>query len=276
MKTKMIWILNSYERNLKATLGGDGKLRISDDLFKKLPDYIRFSFETKSRVLYIVGCREEDNGFKKRKTMTVPGLVFCLMQEGLSTPISFRCSYSDKGAKWTGKPYISRNREDFAVQFLILKKPMVQTLVYTKAQSMPCEDRWQIANIALLEATRICHPSHSDFDEFARWLIIKRLKEENKAYVKYSSTLSLDASRKNGDGDVWCLYDKIGSNVDINKEAEDNLLRRDFKMKSERLMKMLMSGYKLPQIAEALNISEEEVYRLAEMIGEMRMGADRE
>ena len=272
MKTKMIWICDSYEGNLKATLGGDYKLRLNTALFNMLPEYIRIGFDIEKRSLHIIGGEKGNGSIRKRKTINMYSLAIQLIKEGLILPVNFNFTWS-ADARWIGNAYINRKHKDFAAQLILLKKPMIKMIVYTKAKSMPCEDRWQIANIALLETARICHPAYIDFDDFAKWLIIKRLKEENRGYAKQNGTISFDASGKNSSGDERTLHDKIKGKSDVGKEAEDRWIRRNFKELSDKFMKMLLRGDKLPQIADALGISEEAVYRLAEMIGEMRAGA---
>ena len=84
----------------------------------------------------------------------------------------------------------------------------------------------------------------------------------------------MDEPRKNGKGDSWCLYDKLGDKSDVELIAMDNItlecLKTDFEEKSEQLMKMLLQGHKLPEISEILDMSDEDVYKLADMIGERR------
>lgn len=48
------WLINQEAQGkLTAVLGTKGKLKISDVLFNKLPQYIRFRFDCDSRILYI-------------------------------------------------------------------------------------------------------------------------------------------------------------------------------------------------------------------------------
>lgn len=267
------WIKNpKNESKLKATLGSDGKLRISETLFEKLPEYVRFNFDVKSRFLYIAkGIKGNGDSYKKHKTMTIHGLSFNVVKENISLPIRFNFKLDSKESYWIGKIDISKN--DFEKQITICKG-LIDYLVYTQARSTPCEDRRQSAIMAFFEATKCHNDSYGDFYEFARWFMIKRMKEGNKAYSKARGVLSLDESRKNGKGDSWCLYDKLGDNSDVALNAIENItiesLRTDLEEKSVLLTKMLIQGYTSSEISEALDMSDEDIYRLAEMTGERR------
>ena len=135
MKTEQLhfqWFEKEDRRKpLRASLGRDGKLRLREELQKRLPPTIRLGFDTKNRLLAISDGYGKEIDWPKTGHINAQALCNEIRSTGIRLPVIFPFAKDSSTGFFLGK--ISPNSEPQCAdveQLLALYQPVINAVIY--------------------------------------------------------------------------------------------------------------------------------------------------
>lgn len=267
-------------RVLRASVGRDGKLRLGRLLRQQLPPRIRIGFDARCMVLAIADGHGEGIDWPQCGTVTAQALSATLTAAGLKLPVSFRLDRDEATGYLVGRVVPRRHRETdgrlaFDIsQLLVLYRHIVEEAVARMAKSTPVAERKAAAIEAFYTAVQAYQPGCGELETFLEEKICQELAEQNRQFTSVYRDRSLDKPLT-ADGEDFCLYDTLAvSDGGGIQELEERILLEQFlatlSPRERKLLEMLRSGRKLPQIGERLGMEMPEVKKMAAEIGQKR------
>lgn len=171
------------------------KLLFSNELYERLPDRVRFGFDSGARALVIA--KSEHDADKKHKNGTVYGLTEVIRDTGMKLPICFEVEYDTENEMWVGEVVLRKKNNEYDMeQIMALYNPVADKLFNRIGKTTPKEDRRQIIALAFCEAAREYTASCGDIETYITKRATEILKGNNMLYVKHSRDISMDADIK--------------------------------------------------------------------------------
>ena len=279
MKTEKLnfqWFEKEDRRKpLRASLGRDGKLRLGEELRKRLPPTIRLGFDIKNRILAIGDGYGKGIDWPKTGHINAQALCNEICSTGIKLPVIFTFAKDSSTGFFLGR--ISPNLEPQCAdveQLLALYQPVINAVIYQGYRSIPIAERRDCAPEAFCQAVQEYDAGCGDFWFFAEKQMKDRLFNENKKYSSDFMNRSLDAELKN-DGEHFTLYDVISDTSSGGiSQVEAKIMHQQFlnslSSAEQKLYAMMKEGCYIEQIAMELSIDEDAVICLGRQIGEKR------
>ena len=108
-------------------MGSNKKLLFSNELYERLPDRVRFGFDSGARALVIA--KSEHDADKKHKNGTVYGLTEVIRDTGIKLPICFEFEYDTENEMWVGEVVLRKKNNEYDMeQIMALYKPVADKL----------------------------------------------------------------------------------------------------------------------------------------------------
>jgi len=270
------WLEKEDRRKpLRATLGRDGKLRLGEELRKKLPAAIRLGFDSKNRTLAIADGDGADIEWPKSGAVNAKALCTLVCSTGLKLPVVFELEKDVKSGLFLGKilPGLKPEKADME-QLLALYQPLLDAVVYQGNRSTPAEERRGYAVEAFCQAVKEYEPSCGEFAGFAEKRMRERLARENKKYAAEFWNRSMDTVQ-NVDGARASLHDQIADKTSGGiRQAEAKIMYGQFldtlSVSERKLYQLMQEGCYVAQIAMELSMDEDAVIQLGRQIGQKR------
>lgn len=279
MKTERLnfqWFEKEDRRKpLRASLGRDGKLRLGEELRKKLPPTIRLGFDTKNRILAIADGHGNGIGWPKSGSLNAKALCNEVCSAGIKLPVIFAFERDSATGFFLGKilPNLEPESADME-QLLTLYQPAMNMIIHQGYRSIPAAERRAYATEAFCQAVQEYDTGCGDFWDFAEKQIRERLIMENKKYSADFMTRSLDKEQKADDGH-FSLHDVISDSFSGGiRQIEEKIMHQQF-MESlsaleQKLYALIKQGCYVEQIAMELSMDEDAVICLGRQIGQKR------
>lgn len=279
MKTEKLnfqWFEKEDRRKpLRASLGRDGKLRLGEELRKRLPPTIRLGFDTKNRILAIGDGYGKGIDWPKTGHINAQALCNEIRSTGIKLPVIFTFEKDSATGFFLGRiaPNLEPQSADVE-QLLALYQPVVNAVIYQGYRSIPIAERRAYATEAFCQAVQEYDTGCGDFWIFAEKQMKDRLFSENKKYSADFMNRSLDADLKNG-GEHFTLHDIISDTSSGGiSQIEAKIMHQQFlgslSAAEQKLYAMMKDGCYVEQIAMELSIDEDAVICLGRQIGEKR------
>ena len=279
MKTERLnfqWFEREDRRKpLRASLGRDCKLRLGEELRKKVPQTIRIGFDTKNRILAIADGHGSGITWPKSGNLNAKALCNEVYSAGIKLPVIFDFERDPETGFYLGKILLNLEPESADVdQLLTLYQPAINMIIHKAYRSMPAAERRAYAIEAFCKAVQEYNVICGDFWEFAEKQIRERLAMENKKRSGDYMTRSLDDEQKTEDGSV-VLHNIISDSRSGGiHQIEEKIMHQQF-MESlsdveQKLYALIKQGCYVEQIAMELSMDEEEIIIIGRQIGKKR------
>ena len=260
---------------LRASLGRDGKLRLGEELRKKLPPTIRLGFDTKNRVLAIADGYGNGIDWPKSGNLNAKALCNQIYSTGINLPVIFTFERDPATGFFLGRilPNLETKTEDIE-QLMALYQPDINAIVYQGYRSIPITERRAYATEAFCKAIQEYDICCGDFWGFIEKQIKSRLSEENKKYSADYTHRSMDASLKKGEKHST-LHDLISDSSSGGiQQVEAKIMHHQFMSSlsdtERKLYELIKQGCYVEQITMELSMDEEAVILLGRQIGQKR------
>lgn len=260
---------------LRATLGRDGKLRLGEELRRKLPEAIFLGFDVKKRTLAIADGHGAGIALPKSGSLNARALCTQVRSTGLKLPTIFEFEKDAESGFFLGRILPNLKPEDADMeQLLALYQPIVDAVVYQGNRSTPAEERRAYAVEEFFQAVKEYEPGCGEFADFAERQMRDRLAMENKKYTASFRNRSMDTDQSAGDAYV-SLHKQITDNTSGGiYQAEARIMHKQFldtlSDTERKLYKLMQEGCYVAQIAMELSMDEEAVILLGRQIGQKR------
>lgn len=279
MKTEKLnfqWFEKEDRRKpLRASLGRDGKLRLGEELRKKLPQTIRLGFDTKNRILAIADGHGHGIDWPKSGSLNATALCAEIHSTGIKLPVVFAFERDSATGFFLGRilPNLEPGSADME-QLMALYQPIMHTIIYQGYRTIPIAERRAYAAEAFCRAVQEYTPGCGEFWDFAEKQIKERLAVENKRYAEDYMARSLDAKQKFDRGD-FTLHDVIADPLSGGIcQIEAKIMQQQFldslSTLERKLYALIRQGCYVEQIAMELSMDEEAVISLGRQIGQKR------
>ena len=286
-KLEIEWFKKEDRRkSLRASICRDGKLHLGKSLRAKLPQSIRVGFDDSALILAIADGHGDGMDCPAWGDLSIQALTTKISSTGLRLPVSFLMAEDAQTGYLLGRiiPHRQMNGDgkpcyDMA-QMLILFRPMVDEIVYQLGKSTPLAERKAAAAEALCAAAQDYAPGCGDLEAYLDKRVRRMIRAQNKQYTKAFSQRSLEQPLSSGAGDGLCLCDTIPA-PDSNwaDSLGDQIDRERFleQLSSEQqtLVRMLQEGFRIPEIADILGMSQRDLRRVAGEIAMRKRQFDR-
>ncbi len=273
MKIKRIAWLDKpkKQKKLTATLGSNKKLLFSDELYERLPERVRFGFDSGARALVIA--KSEHDSDRKHKNGTVYGLTEAIRDTRMKLPVCFEFEYDGENEMWVGEVVLrKRNNEYDMEQFLALYKPVADKLFNRIGKTTPKEDRRQIIALAFCEAAKEYTAACGNIETYITKRATEILKQSNMLYVKHSRDISMDADIK--DSKNFNMYAVKGEEDEGYFAVDEEFMEEQFeKLLSDTesmVLRLLKEKFTVSEISDFAGISQGEVVNLTRAIANKR------
>lgn len=178
MKTERLnfqWFEKEDRRKtLRASLGRDCKLRLGEELRKKVPQTIRIGFDTKNRILAIADGHGNGITWPKSGNLNAKALCNEVYSAGIKLPVIFDFEPDPEIGFYLGKILLNLEPESADVdQLLTLYQPAINMIIHKAYRSMPAAERRAYAIEAFCKSVQEYDAICGDF-----W-ILRRNKSEN-------------------------------------------------------------------------------------------------
>ena len=279
MKTERLnfqWFEREDRRKpLRASLGRDCKLRLGEELRKKVPQTIRIGFDTKNRILAIADGHGNGITWPKSGNLNAKALCNEVYSAGIKLPVIFDFERDPETGFYLGKILLNLEPESADVdQPLTLYQPAINMIIHKAYRSMPDAERRAYAIEAFCKSVQEYDAICGYFWDFAEKQIRERLALENKKRSSEYMTRSLDDEQKTEDGSV-VLHNIISDSRSGGiHQIEEKIMHQQF-MESlsdveQKLYALIKQGCYVEQIAMELSMDEEEIIIIGRQIGKKR------
>jgi hypothetical protein len=284
---KILWCEpDNNRRRALATMHEDGTLRFGQEMCEKLHKKIRIGFLPAECAIIIEAGFERGFALRKSGEVKMADISIQLRRLGIEFPASFLFEEDTEPECWKG--YIvpsvrkSNNKKPkktifMAEQQSILNayKGLIDRAVYAHAKSTPADERRSIATEALLEALNGYTAAYGTLRDHLSGEIKRRLIEHNKQYIRLNqfSCISFDspASKNNDSCETnynWLLANLKNEIADTEAKMDMDIFRNNYLNTDEKgILRMLMSGYTVPEILAEYDMSILEIEDLCKSIG---------
>lgn len=258
----------------RASVSRDGKLHLGKSLREYLPPYIQIGLDANTITLAIADGHGAGISWPTCGVFTPQGLAAQLIAIGLPPPISF-CMTRDESTGYLLGEVVLRRKEDNSGklqfdtdQLLVRFRSILDDAVHLMSKSTPLADRKSTAAEALCTAAQDYRPGYGDLKTYLERHVKLALRAENQQYTDTYTQRSLDQPLSSDDEDGLCLYDTI---ADVGFDWMNTL---DNRLDAERfcgqlspdqqdLIRMLQDGFKISEIADIMNVSEQDIRHTA-------------
>lgn len=279
-KYKFQWFESEDRRRvLRATMSPDRKLRLGEELRKKLPEDILVGFDTDSRTLAIASGHGSGIPLPKNGVLNMAAMCRQIARIGMELPLVFEFERDPATGFYLGHivPLRQLSADDTAraEQIALIYRPVVEQVVDQLAKSTPRAERRAIAVAALCEAAQAYRPGLGDFSTYLDKFLRQRLLEENRKYVENFRQFRLDAPLRPGHASspthADLLTDRDSGGI---AGAEDRVMAQQFRAsldcREQQLLELMEQEIKLTQIALEMEMTRDEVLELGRSIGRKR------
>ncbi len=271
--TNIIWFDDDgMNRPLRASIGRDEKLYLGTVLSKALPADIRLGFDEEEKTVLIANGHGRGRPLPKAGALKVPALCKALHKAGLTLPLSFVFEKDETMDLFVGRVVVEWDKQKGydMERMLCVYRYLIEQAVQKHARSMPREERRADAIEAFCNAVRAYEPKQGDIKEYLEKQLYIKLAQKNRQYTRSWNQAYLDAPLQAGTS--FTLGDIIAHPaLDGIAQVEERLTEESYfatlSAQESRLVKLLACGWKVPQIARELDVTEEEVIELAGLIG---------
>ncbi|MDE6282051.1 MAG: hypothetical protein K2M15_09780, partial [Oscillospiraceae bacterium] len=214
--------------------------------------------------------------------LTAQALCTQLANIGLRPPVYFHLTRDEHTGYLLGRIVLHRKidsagRQVFDTEQLLIRfRSILDNAIHLMAKSTPLADRKSAAVEALCAAAQDYEPGCRDLETYLEGRVKLALRTENRQYAESFSQRSLDQPFSANEEDGFCLYDTI---ADASSDWTDIL---DGQLDTERfcgsltpdqqiLIQMLRDGFKISEITDILDISEQDLRLMACEIARQRL-----
>lgn len=273
-------------RSLRASVCRDGKLHLGKSLRKKLPQSIRIGFDANSLVLAIADGHGDGIDCPACGVLSIQTLTSRIFSAGLRLPVSFLMAKDAQTGYFLGR-IVPRRRVNGTgkpcfdmEQLLVLFRPMVDDIAGQMGKSTPLAERKAAAAEALCAAAQDYLPGCGDLEAYLDDRVRRTLHEQNVQYIKEFSQRSLEQPLSSDAGDGFCLCDTIAApDSDWADSLDDQMDKERFleQLSSDQqtLVRLLQEGFRIPEVADILGISQKDLRRAAGEIALRKRQFDR-
>lgn len=260
-------------KSLRASVSRDGKLHLNKSLRESLPPFIQIGLDSNAMILAIADGHGTGIDCPACGVFTAQGLASQLTAIGLPPPISFRMTRDEHTGYLLGQVVLRRRADGKGrlqfdtAQLLVRFRSILDDAVRLMSKSTPLADRKSAAAEALCAAAQDYQPGYGDLEGYLEIRVKCALRAENRQYVEAFGQRSLDQPFSD-DGDSFCLYDTVAdAGSDWADALDDSLDAERFcaqlSADQQDLIRMLQEGFRLPEIADFLDVSERDIRRMA-------------
>lgn len=286
-KLEIEWFQKEDRRkSLRASVCKDGKLHLGKPLRAKLPQSIRVGFDNSALRLILADGHGDGMDCPACSIMNIQALTSKISSTGLRLPVSFLMTEDAQTGYLLGRIIPRRQLNDDGKrrydteQLLIQFRPMVDAIVYQLGKSTPLAERKAAAMEALCAALRDYNPGCGDLEAYLDKRVRRMIREQNTQFVKEFSQRSLEQPLSSDCGDGFCLQDAIADpDSDWADSLDDQMDRERFleQLSGEQrtLVQMLQEGFRIPEIADILGMSQRDLQRAASEIAMRKRQFDR-
>jgi len=269
-------------KQLRASIGKDGKLHLGQSLRSVLPPYILIGFDAERRVLAIADGHGQGSQWNKAGIVAAQDLSCQITSLGLELPLVFQITRDAATGYFLGHIILRLRRtagrrcaEFDPDQALIIYQHILRRATTQVAKTTPLAERRALAREALITALQHYRPGYGDLETYLDAQIRAALIRENRSYVASFRDRSLDRPFSPSSGNAFCLYDTLGAGTDGGLAAvEERIMEEQFwdrlSPEEQQLTQMLQDGLHLPQIASHLHKTEEDLTKMAHTIAQKR------
>lgn len=286
-KLEFEWFKKEDRRkSLRASICRDGKLHLGKSLRAKLPRFIRVGFDDSALMLAIADGHGDGMDCPACGILSIQALTTKISSAGLRLPVSFLMAEDARTGYLLGR-IIPRCRvnDDGKLcydmeQILILFRPMVEEIACQLSKSTPLAERKAAAGEALCAAAQDYNPGCGDLEAYLDKRIRLMIRTQNTQYIKEFSQRSLEQPLSSGTEGGFCLCDTIAApDSDWADHLDDQIDRERFleQLSSEQqtLVRMLQEGFRIPEIADVLGMSQQNLRYVAGEIAMRKRQFDR-
>lgn len=279
MKTERLnfqWFEKEDRRKpLRASLGRDGKLRLGEELRKKVPQTIRIGFNTRNRILAIADGHGSGITYPKSGNLNAKALCNEVYSAGIKLPVIFDFERDPETGFYLGKILMNVESENVDMdQLVALYQPAINMIIQKSYRSISAAERRAYAIEAFCKAAQEYDTVCGDFWDFAEKQIRERLATENKKRSAEYMTRSLDGEKEAGDGSVVLhniISDSLSGGI---RQVEEKIMHQQFVESlsdlEQKLYTLIRQGCYVEQIAMELSMDEEEIICMGRQIGQKR------
>lgn len=287
-KLNIQWFEKENLRNsFHASVSRDGKLHLGKSLREYLPPYIQVGLDVNTVTLAIADGHGAGIDWPACGVFTPHGLASQLTAIGLPPPVSFRMTQDEDTGYLLGEMILRRRTDSEGNlrfdtnQLLVRFRPILDDAVRLMSKSTPLADRKSIAVEALCTAAQNYQSGYGDLGNYLEHHIKLALRTENRQYAESYAQRSLDQPFSADSEDGFCLYDTIAdTGPDWTNTLDDCLDTERFcsQLSSDQqdLIRMLQDGFRISEIADILNVREQDIRHMAFEIAQQRRKFDGE
>lgn len=286
-KLEIEWFQKEDRRkSLRASVCKDGKLHLGKPLRAKLPQSIRVGFDNSAMRLILADGHSDGMDCPACGILNIQALTSKISSTGLRLPVSFLMTEDAQTGYLLGQIIPRRQVNDDGKryydteQLLIQFRPMVDAIVYQLGKSTPLAERKAAAMEALCAALRDYNPGCGDLEAYLDKRVRRMIREQNRQFAKEFSQRSLEQPLSSDTGDSFCLQDAIAApDSDWADSLDDQMDKERFlkQLSGEQrtLVQMLQEGFRIPEIADILGMSQRDLRRAAGEIAMRKRQFDR-
>lgn len=286
-KLEIEWFQKEDRRkSLRASICKDGKLHLGKPLRAKLPQSIRVGFDNSALTLVLADGHGDGMDCPACGILNIQALTSKISSTGLRLPVSFLMTEDAQTGYLLGQIIPRRQVNDDGKrcydteQLLIQFRPMVDAIVYQLGKSTPLAERKAAAMEALCAALQDYNPGCGDLEPYLDKRIRSLIREQNTQFAKEFSQRSLEQPLSSDAEGGFCLQDAIAApDSDWADSLDDQMDRERFleQLSDEQrtLIQMLQEGFRIPEIADILGMSQRDFRRAASEIAMRKRQFDR-
>lgn len=218
---------------------------------------------------------------------TPQGLAAQLTAIGLPPPISFRMTRDERTGYLLGEVILRRKADSKGKlrfdmdQLLVRFRSILDDAVRLMSKSTPLADRKSTAAEALCSAAQDYRPGYGDLETYLEHHVKLALRTENRQHAETYAHRSLDQPLSSDDEAGFRLYDTIAdAGSDWMNMLDDHLDAERFcgqlSSNQQDLIRMLQDGFKISEIADILDVTEQDIRHMACEIAQQRRKFDGE
>lgn len=287
-KLKIEWFQKEDRRkSLRASICRDGMLHLGKPLRAKLSRSIRVGFDNSALTLVLADGHGDGMDCPACGILRIQALTSKISSTGLRLPVSFLMEEDARTGYLLGRVIPRRKANDDGKlcydteQMLILFRPMVNEIACQLGKSTPLAERKAAAVEALCAAAQDYNPGCGDLEAYLDQRVRLMIREQNTQFAKEFSQCSLEQPLSSDAGNGFCLHDTIAApDSDWADSLDDQMDRERFleqlSGEQQALIQMLQEGFRIPEIADILGMSQRELRRAASEIAIRKRQFDRD
>lgn len=287
-KFKFQWFEKEDRRKFfRASVSRDGKLHLGKSLREHLPPSIQIGLDASTMTLAIADGHGAGIAWPACGVFTPQGLAAQLTAIGLPPPISFRMTRDERTGYLLGEVILRRKADSKGKlrfdmdQLLVRFRSILDDAVRLMSKSTPLADRKSTAAEALCSAAQDYRPGYGDLETYLEHHVKLALRTENRQHAETYAHRSLDQPLSSDDEAGFRLYDTIAdAGSDWMNMLDDHLDAERFcgqlSSNQQDLIRMLQDGFKISEIADILDVTEQDIRHMACEIAQQRRKFDGE